>query len=177
MTRVIRVVPYNPNWAKEFEAEADSLLQVFDQQAEAIHHIGSTAIPTTCAKPIIDMLVQVRDIEKIDRFNVIMTRRGYEPRGEFGIPGRRFFSKGPDEKRTHHVHVFRKAHPEIERHVNFRDYLIAHPGEGAAYCRLKQELASRFPHCIDSYLEGKSHFIREVDQRAKEWRERLDQSI
>lgn len=77
-----------------FRVEADRIVAVLDQEVVAIHHIGSTAIPGISAKPIIDMLVEVQDIEKIDDFNEKMIKRGYRPQGEFGVAGRRFFIKG-----------------------------------------------------------------------------------
>ena len=165
MVREIKVVPYDPEWPNLFKIEADRIAAVLDQQVVAIHHIGSTAIPNISAKPIIDMLVVVQDIEKIDDFNEEMTKQGYRPRGERGIPGRRFFIKGDDANRTHHIHIFQTGNPEIERHLNFRDYMIAHPEEAQAYGRLKEELTQRFPHDIEGYMAGKDGFIKEIEKK------------
>jgi GrpB-like predicted nucleotidyltransferase (UPF0157 family) len=170
MARQIKVVPYHPNWSELFEAEADELTAILGQEVVAIHHIGSTAIPGISAKPIIDMLVEVHDIEKIDDFNEEMIQLGYQPKGEFGIPGRRFFIKGGDATRTHHVHVFQTGNPEVERYLDFRDYMTAHPEEAQAYGRLKAQLAQKFPEDIDSYMEGKDRFIKEIDRKAQAWR-------
>jgi len=170
MIRRIEVIPHDPNWSKLFQTEADNLTAVLGQEILAIHHIGSTAIPGIHAKPIVDILVEVRDIKRIDKFNAEMIEQRYRPKGEFGIPDRRFFIKGDDAQRTHHVHAFQAGNPEIERHLNFRDYLIAHPEEAQAYSRLKQELALKFPEDIESYMESKSGFIKEVDKKAKTWK-------
>jgi len=113
----------------------------------------------------------MRDIEKMDDFNDAMIGLGYEPMGEHGISGRRFFRKPDEFTRTHHVHVFGTGHTDIERHIKFRDYLIAHPEEAQAYGRLKEDLARKFPEDIDSYSDGKSEFIREIDAKAKAWAE------
>lgn len=150
--------------------EVDVLTSILGQEIIAIHHIGSTAIPGICAKPIVDILVAVHDIERIDRFNAEMIERGYRPQGEFGIHGRRFFIKGDGAQRTHHVHIFQTGNPEIEHHLNFRDYLIAHPKQAQTYSRLKQELASKFPEDIEGYMEGKDEFIKEVDKKARTWK-------
>jgi GrpB-like predicted nucleotidyltransferase (UPF0157 family) len=151
--------------------EVDRITAVFGREVVAIHHIGSTAIPNICAKPIIDVLVEVQDIEKIDDFNEKMTHEGYQPKGEFGIPGRRFFIKGDDATRTHHLHVFQTGHPDVERHLAFRDYMIAHPEEAQVYSRLKEELAQRFPEDIEGYMAGKDDLIKETDRKARAWRE------
>ncbi len=171
MARKVKVVAHDPNWSKLFKAEADEIAAILGPEAIAIHHIGSTAIPNISAKPIIDILVEVHDIEKIDDFDGEMIKLGYQPKGEFGIPGRRFFIKGDDSTRTHHVHIFQTGDPEVERHLDFRDYMIAHPQEAQAYNRLKEELVEKFPEDIESYMEGKDGFIKEIDRRAKAWRE------
>ncbi|WP_279306830.1 GrpB family protein [Paenibacillus pseudetheri] len=49
-----------------------------------IHHIGSTSVPGLKAKPIIDTMPVVRNIEVIDDFNAQMTELGYECMGKFG---------------------------------------------------------------------------------------------
>lgn len=173
MIRKIEVVPYNPNWLKLFRGEADKIAAVLGSEVIAIHHIGSTAIQNICAKPIIDILVVVRGIEKIDESNEKMTELGYQPKGEVGIPGRRFFIKNEDTTRTHHVHIFQTGALEVEQHLNFRDYLVAHPEEAQAYSRLKEKLARKFPEDRESYTEGKDGFIKEMLRRAKAWRERF----
>ena len=122
------------------------------------------------AKPIIDVLLVVHDITKIDSFNRDMQRAGYILKGENGIPGRRFFIKGDELQHTHHLHIFQKGHAEITRHINFRDYIIAHPEEASEYAHLKKALANRYPKDIDSYQSGKEQFIRDIDQKAKVWR-------
>lgn len=133
----------------------------------AIEHIGSTAIPGIKAKPIIDILLVVRDIERVDAKNNAMQNLGYEALGEYGIPGRRYFRKRKGEEDTHHVHTFQEGNPEVQRHVLFRDYLRAHADEAQAYTRLKERLAEQFQHDIDVYTEGKSGFIQRIDQLAK----------
>jgi GrpB-like predicted nucleotidyltransferase (UPF0157 family) len=89
-------------------------------------------------------------------------------KGEFGIPGRRFFYKGSD-RRSHHLHIFQEGSPEIDRHLRFRDFMISHPKEAAEYAQLKRGLASRFRSDIDSYCHGKDAFIKEIDAKAEAW--------
>jgi len=36
---------------------------------------------------------------------------------------------------------------------------------------LKEELAQRFPEDIESYIEGKDGFIKEMNKKAQAWRE------
>ncbi len=173
MARRIEVVPHDPNWADLYREEAGKLAAIFGEAAVGIHHVGSTAVPGLNAKPVIDVLVEVDDLEKVEGFNGPMIELGYESKGEHGIPKRRYFSKDTAGVRTHHVHVFQSGHLDIQRMLNFRDYLSAHPDDVRAYQRLKEALAKKFPEDIVSYTEGKSEFIRGIDQKAKAWRETL----
>ena len=91
--------------------------------------------------------------------------------GEFGIPGRRYFRKRNHlGVRTHHVHAFQTRNPEIERHLAFRDYMIAHPMDAQAYGALKRELARVYPHDRQAYMDGKDKFVKEHEARALRWR-------
>jgi GrpB-like predicted nucleotidyltransferase (UPF0157 family) len=168
--RQVIVTAYQPSWRENYELEAAQLKSIFGGELIEIHHIGSTSIPGMDAKPIIDILMVVHDIRKIDAYNNKMQHAGYIPKGEYGIPGRRFFIKGDELHHTHHLHVFQQRHADIARHINFRDYLIAHPEEASKYARLKKKLAVRHHLDIESYQAGKEQFIKQVDQKANEWR-------
>ncbi|MCL2359513.1 GrpB family protein [Candidatus Bathycorpusculum sp.] len=52
---------YNPLWPVLFEQEANRIRDALGNRAMQIHHVGSTAVPGLCAKPIIDILLVVAD--------------------------------------------------------------------------------------------------------------------
>jgi GrpB-like predicted nucleotidyltransferase (UPF0157 family) len=168
--RPIQVVPYDPMWPARFRAEALRLRSLLGDNAVAFHHIGSTAIPEIMAKPIIDLLVEVRDLGEVDALDEKMKRHGYLPKGEFGIPGRRYFRKGTEAHHTHHVHIFQTGDPHIERQILFRDYLRAHPDEAQAYSQLKESLAIKFQEDPEGYMDGKDDFIKKIEEKAKLWK-------
>jgi GrpB-like predicted nucleotidyltransferase (UPF0157 family) len=169
--RKVEVVPHDRNWQNIFESESSKLAVAFDNNAIAIHHIGSTSIATICAKPIIDILVEVKDIEKVDNRNPEISALGYIAMGEFGIAGRRFFRKdNNDGTRTHHIHTFTAGSVQVIRHLAFRDYLRSHPQIAQEYSQLKQKLAQKYPSDIESYMDGKDGFIKEIDRTAAAWR-------
>lgn len=169
--RKVEVVPHQAEWSHMFREESKKITNVFEEEILNIFHIGSTAIPNIKAKPVIDMMVEVLNIEKVDYFNHEMEQLGYEALGENRIPGRRFFRKGGDN-RTHHVHIFEQGNEEINRHLNFRDYMIAHPEEARRYSQLKEDLAKKFPTSIEKYIEGKNDYIKEIDRKAEKWSKR-----
>jgi len=170
VTQVVKVVPYDNKWKTKFQEEATIIRGILCDELVEIHHIGSTAIPGISAKPTIDMLPVVRDIKKVDAFDPQFIEAGYEPRGEFGLPGRRYFSKRVADERTCHIHTYQRGNLEIERHLAFRDYMIAHPEEAMAYSKLKETLAREFTYDIEAYCDGKDAFIKERERRALVWK-------
>ncbi len=161
-------MPYDESWATIYRDEDKLLRDALGNTILEMHHIGSTAIPGMWAKPVVDILVVVRNLDEVDSRNKRMALAGYEAKGEFGIRGRRFFIKGGD-KRSHHVHVFLKGSPEIKRHLDFRDFMIAHPESAARYAELKRSLAARFRTDIDAYCDGKDSFIKAIEAVASAW--------
>ncbi len=171
MQRKILVVPYDPTWVSKFEAEGKRISLALGKIVERLHHIGSTAIPGIYAKPIIDFLMEVYEIVELDDRSSALEGLGYEAKGEFGIPGRRYFRKNDAAGvRTHQIHAFEVGSPEIERHLAFRDYMSAHAEEARAYGELKQGLAILHPQDIQAYMDGKDAFIKEHLAKAIAWR-------
>jgi GrpB-like predicted nucleotidyltransferase (UPF0157 family) len=171
MIRKVEVVPYNPNWNSVFEDESKQVAVALGKNVVAVYHIGSTAIPVIYAKPIIDLLVAVEDIAKVDEQNTLMQGLGYKVMGEFGIIGRRFLCKDNEVGiRTHHIHIFEVVSDQIERHLAFRDYMRSHPEDAQRYSELKQKLAKQYPDDIEKYMDGKADFIKEIDKKAVVWR-------
>jgi len=166
--RKVEVSPYNGQWVMSFEEEASKLHRIFGSEIIEIYHIGSTSVKGLKAKPIIDMMPIVKDINRIDKYNDAMAAIGYEAKGENGLPGRRYFQKGGDQ-RTHHVHIYQVGNPEIERHLAFRDYLREHPMVAKKYGNLKEELSQRFPYDIESYIKGKDSLAIEIERKAISW--------
>lgn len=169
----IVLVSYTPEWELKFKEEAAALAAIFSDNLLETHHIGSTAIPGIVAKPIVDILPVVKDIQAVDSLTPSFEALGYEVRGEFGMPGRRFFVKKQDGKRTFNVHTFQEGHPDINRHLRFRDYLIAHPKDAAAYSELKKKLVEKSPTDIEQYCWGKEDFIKNIDAKALLWQTRF----
>jgi GrpB-like predicted nucleotidyltransferase (UPF0157 family) len=167
----IVLAAHDSTWAISFDQEAVRVQHALESCFVAIHHIGSTAIPDIVAKPVIDMLAVVDRVEALDIGPSRLEPLGYEGLGEFGIPGRRYFRRNsPEGFRTHQIHAFGRDSAEIQRHLDFRDYLRAHPVTARAYDTLKRRLAAEHPGQIGAYTDAKTDFIREVERLAAAWR-------
>lgn len=164
----VEVLEYDPSWRERFEEEAGKLSRLLQGELVAIHHIGSTSVEGLAAKPIIDLMPVVRDIERIDAYTERIESLGYRGLGEYGIPKRRYFRKGEDV-RTVHVHIFEEGNPDVVRHLAFRDYLRTFPDVRDAYGALKLQLAEQHPEDIEGYIQGKHDWVVETERLATDW--------
>ena len=156
MAMHVRVVPYDGCWPELFRREAEAVGRILGSNMKEIHHIGSTAVPGLAAKPVIDMMPVVWELEAVEACYAQFEAIGYECMGEFGIPGRRYFRKGGDD-RTHQIHIFcADSQKDIDR-------------QAAAYGALKLQLARQFPEDLEGYCEGKDAFVKQLEQRALAW--------
>ena len=167
--REVELVPHNPEWSQKADQEISRLLEGLTVPIIGIYHIGSTSVPGIKAKPILDFVMEVDNQEAVVNSVAEFEILGYQNNGEFGIPGRQFFTRDTDGERTHHLHVFQKGHPDIDRHIIFRDYLRANPEAARKYEKLKEKLAIRFPKQSGNYTEAKSDFILSMDEVARYW--------
>lgn len=160
----------SPNWPEEFQAEAARLRTLLGEELVEVHHIGSTSVPGLAAKPVIDVIPVVREIERMDDLSSRWEAAGYRVWGEYGIPGRRYFTKDSDDGvRTHNVHVFERGSEEMERHLAFAAYLREHADACREYEAVKRRAYAAHPDDIQGYCTAKDPFIKKWEQVALEW--------
>ncbi|NJR14018.1 MAG: GrpB family protein [Phyllobacteriaceae bacterium] len=163
-------MPHDPAWAKAFELEVGAICRGLGGSIIELHHIGSTSIPGILAKPVIDMLGIVEELSIVDQQTSVFRSLEYEVLGEHGIEGRRYFRKSAGHgHRTHHLHVYKFGHPNIERHVAFRDYLRSHPDKAKQYSDLKVQIIAARSMTSSQYMEAKHPFIMETLTAALQW--------
>ena len=132
---------YDPEWPRMFNEEALRLASVWGDQCSAIHHIGSTSVPDLEAKPIIDIVIVVKDVLKVHDFDDAMTSLGYWCRGVGITPGRHYYSKDINGLRTHQAHAMQEGHFEIEQNRSG----------------------------IVEYMDGKNSFVKHCIAKAAIW--------
>jgi GrpB-like predicted nucleotidyltransferase (UPF0157 family) len=159
----------SPDWPREFAREAERLRGLLGDELVDVHHVGSTAVPGLAAKAIIDLIPVVREIAGIDARQPQFEQAGYKAWGEYGIDGRRYFTRDLDGLRTHNVHIFAAGSPHIERHLAFRAYLRNHPTVRDEYAALKRDVYARHPADIEAYMDGKDAWIKALEPIAVEW--------
>lgn len=164
----VHLMPYDPAWPQQFAEFANWLrTHLRPDLALRIEHYGSTAIPGMPAKPIIDVLIQVPSfVEARQRLLPHFNREQWEYwwHSEHMVLIKRERLMG---QRTHHIHIAPAGHRVWEGLI-FRDYLLAHPQEAAAYAALKHELVSSWGQDRERYTVAKTAFVREIVAKARE---------
>jgi len=164
---MVHLVPHSADWRAEFDMQVPLIGAAMGDNLVAVHHIGSTAIPGILAKPIVDILVEVTNLEEVDACTFAMQEARFEAKGEYGIAGRRYFRRSDAEgTRTHHIHVFEAGSPHAGRHLAFRDFMLAHEDKAKVYSDLKARLAALQG---SAYQDAKSDFVEEMQDAALIW--------
>ena len=158
----VRIAPYDPDWPRRFESErADLETAIGHWITGGIHHVGSTAVPGLDAKPIVDILVGVEDLETSRACFGLLADLGYLYAPYLGEE-MHWFCKPDPNRRTHHLHLVPTGSRRFDEELAFRDRLRVDPGLAADYATLKHRLATRFEDDREAYTEAKAEFIQKA---------------
>ena len=164
MSSQIQIMDYDPLWPEVFRREADRIRTLLGCRALQIEHTGSTSVLALAAKPIIDILLVVTDSSDEPAYVPILERAGYALRlREPNWHEHRMF-KGPAADIN--LHVFSSGCPEINRILNFRDWLRSNATDRDLYERTKRDLAEKEWADVQDYADAKTAVIEEILARA-----------
>jgi GrpB-like predicted nucleotidyltransferase (UPF0157 family) len=160
----IEIVQYDPEWPTRFASECERLLPLVT--GAEIHHIGSTAVPGMPAKPVIDLMALVQELDA--PILALLDQGGYRYPEAFNatLSHRRWLCRPTAVHRTHHLHLVDER-AELARHLRFRDLLRANATLRCEYARLKRDLAEHMGDDREAYSEAKSAFIDRVEADAR----------
>jgi GrpB-like predicted nucleotidyltransferase (UPF0157 family) len=162
--RPIVIVDYNDEWPKRFKTLAHQVKNAL-AKAVSVEHIGSTAIPGLSAKPIIDMLLIVRDVADEGAFVTPLESEGFVLR----VREPRHWMLRTTEK-DGHLHVFEPESEEIDNYRDLRDWLRNNGADRDLYTATKKKLTQQRWSDMNYYAEAKSSVVQQILGRAREWR-------
>lgn len=161
-------------WEESAVKTIQKLQKIFGGAAVAIQHVGSTAISSIKAKPIIDIAVAVKDFGAVFPLLPALEAQGFVLRRNPADPNPQemLLVCGDFEKdtRTHHIHIVLENSRQWIDYINFRDYLNANSYAARQYEALKMKLAAQYPQDRKAYTNGKAHLIAALLRRAFSWR-------
>lgn len=168
---------HNPQWEDIAKQTIRTLHDILGDAAIDIQHIGSTAVKNIQAKPVIDIIVGVRDFADIDKFSLTLEDNGFFFIGHEGKERQPVYQCGEFDSAlkemtflTHYIHIVKFGSRQWNDYINIRDYLNGHPDEAKAYEKIKLESSRKNRESLRSYHSDKEMFVALLIERANEWK-------
>jgi len=162
----IYLTEHNSSWMNWYAEELCTLKQILPMnRIRRIAHIGSTAVHTIWAKPIIDILIEAQNTD-LNRISKILTGNGYlcMSVGREKISLNKGYTINGFAERVFHLHVRNIGdHDELY----FRDYLLDHSEIAKNYEAIKLKLWKKYEYDRDAYTEEKTVFVKKYTDQAK----------
>ncbi|MET2947714.1 GrpB family protein [Vibrio owensii] len=157
----VQLTDYVHKWSEAYELIVSVIAPSLS--GVTIYHIGSTAIPGSIAKPIIDIGIAYNDTLTLQQNILALESLGFTCKGEQGVEGRCFFTYYSDNERFDyiHVHAYKKGDSKLRRHIQFRDAHIQNRELLIEYNALKQGLVANGVSRQD-YPESKAAYIQRI---------------
>ena len=161
--RKVTVVPYDKEWAQDFEKIKAEIETALCDLAVGIEHVGSTSVVGMSAKPCIDIDVVIKDYSVFSHVVQKLAEIGYIHEGDLGIKDREAFAYiDKPHLKPHHLYVCPQNSQELHRHVTFRNFLRGNISAVKEYSAVKEKAAALYPDDIDKYIEYKSPCIEKL---------------
>ena len=159
---IVEIVPYDQEWPGRFRQERDRLIESLGPWlVGSPEHIGSTAVPGMCAKPVIDIMAPVRSLVESEGAISRAALLGYL-HYPYKPEVMHWFCKPSTELRTHHLHLVPDGSQQWRDRLAFRDALRSSSELRAEYRDLKERLARVHRWDREAYTEEKSPFVQRV---------------
>ena len=154
----LRLLPHDPAWERDFLAEKERITAHLDDPSARIEHVGSTAIPTVHAKPILDIAILCGE-QGLDPFIRTLKGLGYEYRGQFDDEAGHYYAvRDSGAVRLCQAHIFTEAAPHWHAALKFRDVLRRNHELAREYDEYKRGLAAVAANKTE-YAEDKSRWV------------------
>ena len=157
---------HNDAWKVWYDEEASEIAAVLpEENIERISHIGSTAVKGISAKPIVDILVELKKDSNMEAACRLLCDAGWicMSRGNGRISLNKGYTENGFAERVFHLHL-RYAGDNDE--ICFRDYLNTHPDTVREYEKLKLGLWKKYEHDRDGYTAAESEFVEKYTEIA-----------
>lgn len=162
----IFLTEHNDCWEVQYREEEKRIRSFLQFDGVEISHIGSTALETIWAKPIVDILLEIPQSISMENVKDDLVCNGYLCMCE--EENRKDFNKGYTQEgfadKVFHLHL---RYLGDNDELYFRDYLNDNPAIAKQYKELKLTLWKQYAHNRDAYTNAKGDFIERQTQSAK----------
>jgi GrpB-like predicted nucleotidyltransferase (UPF0157 family) len=153
----------DPRWPTQAATQIERVRAALDGVALTVDHVGSTSVPGLAAKPVLDLVVAVRDSTDEPSYVPLLEDLGYW-----------FRLREPDwfehrllklDDPAVNLHVFTDGCPEVDEMIAFRDHLRATPADRQQYEAEKRRLAAQDWQVVQDYADAKSPVVAGIKSR------------
>lgn len=154
----LRLLPHDPAWAEDFLAEKNRIADALGDSSAQIEHVGSTAISSVHAKPILDIAILCGE-KGIEPVVQTLLGMGYEYRGQFDEEAGHYYAVlDRGNVRLCQAHIFTGATEDWHSKLRFRDALRQNSELAREYNEYKLKLAEVAADKTE-YAELKSRWV------------------
>lgn len=161
----VRLERYTTKWKDEFIKVKKELMKQTNLEDYRIEHIGSTAIKDMSAKPLIDIVVGVDDLKRVDKLLLKSFSEAGFLRLKVQRPGEIVLAKFVDDTykvKTHFIHLVDYEKEIWNNLIFFRDYLNSNEDVRKQYLDVKKEYLKSSSIGINEYTDYKEEFVKKV---------------
>lgn len=160
----LRLVDYQDSWPMQFLRVAGLIRSAVNSSEVVLEHIGSTAVPGLCSKPVLDIVLGVSSLAQAEANVSRLAAVGfvYRPEYESQFPERRYFVRPATDVPRIHLHAVVVGTIHWRQHLYFRDRLRQDRQLMQSYDTLKRQLAVLHATDKSAYSEAKAPFIQRV---------------
>jgi GrpB-like predicted nucleotidyltransferase (UPF0157 family) len=169
---------YKTSWIDDFNDIKTVIAEALHPLNVLIEHVGSTAVPNLDAKPIIDVDIIYDTHTAFNDIKTGLEKLGYRHNGNQGIPHRDVFKRdktfvfqGVLDEIVHHLYVCLNGSDALQRHILFKNYLIANDEARVYYQNMKYAIAAEVNQDKKKYAELKEvrskDFIDAIIEKTK----------
>jgi len=171
MQETIRLMLHNPQWLQEFEQSRSSLLQATEGWLVDIQHIGSTSIPDGIARPVVDMMAGMTNLQGLNEVAELLSGLNYTRQAVADWCSDELcgmFHKPRVGEVTHTLLVVRHGGSNWKRAISIRQWLASHLADWQKLQNLKKDNLAVGCHALDNYRSAKDTFFSDIEVQIHE---------
>lgn len=150
---------HQSKWDDIANTTIKDLKKIFGDTALDIQHIGSTAICNIKAKPIIDIAIGVKSLNKLTDTLIQLESSIKYRQSHNRFSNDLLFVCENDGKRTHQIHILLYESKQWHNYIDFRNYMNTFPLIAKEYESIKIKLAEEYENQSQNYTNGKQEYM------------------
>ncbi len=161
----VHICEYQATWPALFAAERARLSAALAVSPQTVQHIGSTAVPGLAAKPVIDLMLGLKEFPPAEAIIKSIKILGYEAFGEACVPERMYFRlRSPKLSANLHVVVWGGEH--WVNNIALREFLRSNAAARERYAQAKMQAIASGAQTLLPYSSAKAAVIKALLREA-----------